>query len=86
VTKPAPPLPPPFPPDVLDGFRALATSQVSDCLDRLRGAVGLRPFHASGAKAAGCALTGGAHLDPRSRSTEPSSEITTASVPGRPRT
>jgi len=57
VPAPAQPLPPPYPPEVVEAFRALATSEVSDCLDRLRGATGLRPWHAGGARAAGCALT-----------------------------
>lgn len=51
------PLPPPLPPDLVEGFRGLATSLVSDALERLPGASGLRPLHGSGARLAGCALT-----------------------------
>jgi regulator of RNase E activity RraA len=51
------PLPPHPPSELLDAFRAIPTSLVSDCLDRLRGTIGLRPLHASGATLAGCALT-----------------------------
>jgi regulator of RNase E activity RraA len=51
------PLPPPLAADLVEGFRGLAVSLVSDCLERLRGTSALRPLHASGARLAGCALT-----------------------------
>lgn len=43
-------------PDLIEGFKTAATSMISDNLDRLPGAVGLRPFHRNGAMV-GTALT-----------------------------
>jgi regulator of RNase E activity RraA len=51
------PLPPPLPPELVETFRTIATSLVSDSLARLRGTTRLRPLHASGATLAACALT-----------------------------
>jgi regulator of RNase E activity RraA len=42
---------------LVEGFRGLATSQVSDCLERLPGTSALRALHTSGERLAGCALT-----------------------------
>lgn len=42
---------------LLEAFRGTATSVISDSLDRLPGAVGLRPFHQIGANMVGRALT-----------------------------
>jgi hypothetical protein len=41
----------------LDGFRTAATSLISDSLQRLPGAVGLRPFHRLAGTMVGRALT-----------------------------
>ena len=43
-------------PKVIEGFRSAATAVISDNLDRLPGAVGIRPFH-KGSVLAGTALT-----------------------------
>jgi RraA family protein len=43
-------------PTVIEGFRSAATAVISDNLDRLPGAVGIRPFH-KGSVLAGTALT-----------------------------
>ncbi|MRX50061.1 RraA family protein [Paracoccus sp. S-4012] len=42
---------------LLEGFRRAATAVISDNLERLPGAVGLRPFHGSGGTMVGRALT-----------------------------
>jgi RraA family protein len=43
-------------PEVIEGFRTAATAVISDNLERLPGAVGLRPFHRGGSMV-GTALT-----------------------------
>lgn len=43
--------------EMLAQFATVGTSQVSDCMGRLYGAVGLRPFHGGGVRMAGLALT-----------------------------
>ena len=50
------PLPAPVSPDLIEAFRALATANISDNLERQPGAVGLRPFH-DGTPMAGTAFT-----------------------------
>jgi RraA family protein len=50
---PAPSRPPP---ELVEAFRPMVTAHVSDCMNRLCGAVGLRAYHRSG-KLVGCALT-----------------------------
>ena len=44
-------------PDLLEGFKALSTSIISDSLDRMPGAKGLKPFHTAGGVMAGTAVT-----------------------------
>lgn len=53
LTRPAPAVSP----EMLRQFATVGTSQVSDCMNRMYGAVGLRPLHGSGARMAGIALT-----------------------------
>jgi RraA family protein len=43
-------------PELVEGFKALSTSIISDALDRMPGAKGLRPFHRGGTMA-GTAVT-----------------------------
>lgn len=43
--------------DLIEAFRAAPTALISDNLDRLPGAVGLRPFHRDASSMAGRALT-----------------------------
>jgi regulator of RNase E activity RraA len=50
---PAPPRPPA---ELIEAFRPMATAHVSDSMNRLCGAVGLRPYHRAG-KLVGCAFT-----------------------------
>ncbi len=50
------PVPPRPTADLVEAFRPFPTPVIGDCLDRLRGATGLRPFHGTG-KLLGVALT-----------------------------
>lgn len=50
------PSPPRVPAALLDAFRKVPTTHISDCLARLPGICGLRPFH-NGEKLVGTALT-----------------------------
>lgn len=43
--------------EILDAFRAIGVAQVSDCMGRLYGSVGLQPLHGRGLRMAGIALT-----------------------------
>lgn len=43
--------------DILDAFRGVGVAQVSDCMGRLYGSVGLKGFHGAGLRLAGIALT-----------------------------
>jgi RraA family protein len=56
MSKLVPPDPPRADPALVEAFRGAATAVISDNLDRLPGAVGLRPFHKGGTMA-GSALT-----------------------------
>jgi regulator of RNase E activity RraA len=53
VIHPSPPRPPP---ELIEAFGPMATAPVSDCMNRLCGVVGLRPYHRAG-KLVGYALT-----------------------------
>lgn len=43
--------------DVLAGFAAIGSAQISDCMNRLYGVSGLRPLHAGNQRTVGLALT-----------------------------
>lgn len=43
--------------DVLAGFAAIGSAQISDCMNRLYGVSGLRPLHACNQRTVGLALT-----------------------------
>lgn len=43
--------------DVLAGFAAIGSAQISDCMNRLYGVSGLRPLHAGHQGTVGLALT-----------------------------
>ncbi|CUJ34249.1 4-carboxy-4-hydroxy-2-oxoadipate aldolase/oxaloacetate decarboxylase [Achromobacter xylosoxidans] len=43
--------------DVLAGFAAIGSAQISDCMNRLYGVSGLRPLHAGSQRTVGLALT-----------------------------
>ena len=50
------PLPLPVPADLVEAYQSIVTPHISDSLQRLPGAIGLRPYHGTG-KLVGTALT-----------------------------